>query len=373
MSIMKQPTIASCDTHTMGDSLHGYLGMKIDRDILLQDWASILIIGCHDRSTRTLRSKTEKTDKPFNWQRPTMHVADEQSLEILCFPGVDYVEHYAAIVATYLSLNGRQAQAGVVRYVRPDPHASMALLLQSNLAGMGDVDVVVVGYVHGLSPGPWVGSTSADDLFGWKFLDNTENHRVALLGCRVSFWGDIAGNLIRALAILNKTRCVLYIGKLGTIRPELEPNRWLATGSCSEIHGETVTWENVLDEVTKTQDLVVKGKHFSLSTVLDESQEWLEAHEGQFDFVDPDIGHMGIAAKECGVSYGYLHIISDNLAKKYAYDLSNERLQKVQMNRKRLIQGMKEVLAEFFASWTGKAGTITQGDQSRSLFDYSSW
>ncbi|CBF79240.1 predicted protein [Aspergillus nidulans FGSC A4] len=107
-------------------------------------------------------------------------------------------------------------------------------------------------------------------------------------------------------------------------------------------------WPNVLDEVTKTRDLVVKGKHFSLSTVLDKSQEWLKAHGGQFDFVDSDNGHMGIAAKECGVRYGYLHIISDNLAKKYAYELSNERLQKVQMGRKRLIREMKEVLVEFF-------------------------
>ncbi|KAL6239643.1 hypothetical protein BDW75DRAFT_197945 [Aspergillus navahoensis] len=373
MSITKQPTIASCGTHTMGDSLHGYLEMKIDREILLQDWTSILVIGCHDRSTRTLRSKTEKTDKPFNWQRPTMYVAGEQRLEILCFPGVDYVEHYAAVVATYLSLHGKQAQAEVVRYMHPDPRASLTLLLQSNLSRMGNVDVVVVGYVHGLSPGPWAGDGSADELFGWKILDHTENHRVALLGCRVSFWGDIAGNLIRALAVLNKTRCVLYIGKLGTIRPALEPNRWLATGSCSEIHGETVTWENVLDEVTKTRDLVVRGKHFSLSTVLDESREWLHAHQGQFDFVDPDIGHMGIAAKECGVGYGYLHIISDNLAKKYAYDLSNERLQRVRMDRKRLIREMKEVLAEFFAGWAWKASTARPRSPSCSLLDSSTW
>ncbi|KAL2862645.1 uncharacterized protein BJX67DRAFT_385452 [Aspergillus lucknowensis] len=339
----------------MGNSLHGYLGIKIDRDILLQDWNEILVKGCHNRTSRTLRSRTEKTDKPFNFQRPTMHLAAEGKLEILCFPGVDYVEHYAAIVATYLSISGKQAQAEVVRYIPPNPRDSMELLLESNLANMGDVDVVVVGYVHGLSSGPWIGGERADDLFAWKFLDQTsterQDHRVALLGCRVSFWGDIAGNLVRVLAKLNKTKCVLYIGKLGTIRPEIEPNKWLATGSCSEIRGQTVTWKNVLGDVTKNRDMIIQGKHFSLPTVLDESRQWLQDHRGQFDFVDPDIGHMGSAANECGVGYGYLHIISDNLAKKYAYDLSNERLQRVQSDRRRLIAEMKEVLAGFFESW----------------------
>lgn len=385
MSITKQPTIASCDTHTMGSSLHDYLAMKIDRDILLQDWSSILVKGCHDRSAQTLCAKTEKTDKPFNFQRPTMHLdrtdKKKPKLEVLCFPGIDYVEHYAAIVATFLALNGKQTVAQVVRYTPPDAQTSMVLLLSSNLANMGDVEVVVVGYVHGLSAGSWVGGDSADDIFAWKFLDQkpsgsqSQARRVALLGCRVSFWGDIAGNLVRALYTLNKTKCILYIGKLGTIRPELEPNQWLASGSCSEIRGQTVTWKNVLDEATRSRDMIIQGKHFSLSTVLNESYQWLQDHEGQFDFVDPDIGHMGTAANECGVAYGYLHIISDNLARKYAYDLSNERLQKVQNDRGRLIGEIKHVLAGFFERWiSDKEGAPSnQGMEAGSLLDSSLW
>ncbi|KAL4900317.1 hypothetical protein BDW74DRAFT_182864 [Aspergillus multicolor] len=277
----------------------------------------------------------------------------------------------------------------------------MALLLRSNLARMGAVDVVVVGYVHGLNAGPWEGGDGADDLFAWRLLDldldrpressgtgglsqhqHQHQHqgrvrvrRVALLGCRVSFWGDIAGNLVRALHTLNKAQCVLYIGKLGSIRPELEPNQWLATGSCSEIGGQTVTWKNVLEEATRSRDMIVQGKHFSLSTVLKESHQWLQEHEGQFDFVDPDIGHMGTAANECGVAYGYLHIISDNLARKYAYDLSNERLQKVRNDRGRLLGEIKEVLAGFFERWiSDKEGLPShQGKHAGSLLDPSLW
>ncbi len=91
---------------------------------------------------------------------------------------------------------------------------------------MGAVDIVVVGYVYGLkrwTRGPWEGSSS-DKLFSWKTTTSKRGYRIAILGCRVSFWGDVAGNMVRALQMLNGARCVLYVGKLGSLRAEHVPN-----------------------------------------------------------------------------------------------------------------------------------------------------
>ena len=76
---------------------------------------------------------------------------------------------------------------------------------------MGAVDIVVVGYVHGLdrwTSGPWEG-TNSDKLFYWKKITSRKGHAVVFLGCRVSFWGDVAGNMVRALQQLNGARNVL--------------------------------------------------------------------------------------------------------------------------------------------------------------------
>ncbi len=108
---------------------------------------------------------------------------------------------------------------------------------------MGAVDIVVVGYVYGLkrwTRGPWEGSSS-DKLFSWKTTTSKRGYRIAFLGCRVSFWGDVAGNMVRALQMLNGARCVLYVGKLGSLRAEHVPNQWLATGCQSVVRNELVT------------------------------------------------------------------------------------------------------------------------------------
>ncbi|KAI4252416.1 MAG: hypothetical protein L6R42_007975, partial [Xanthoria sp. 1 TBL-2021] len=63
------------------------------------------------------------------------------------------------------------------------------------------------------------------------------------------------------------------------------------------------------------------------------------------------IGHMAQASVEGGTEFGYLHIISDNLARKYAFDLSNERLRDVVGDRKKLVGQIEEILSGFFDEW----------------------
>ena len=49
-------------------------------------------------------------------------------------------------------------------------------------------------------------------------------------------------------------------------------------------------------------------------SVLLEDRTWLAGQAGN-RFVDPEIGHMGQAARAAGIEFGFLHIISNNLAR----------------------------------------------------------
>lgn len=350
---VRKPTIASMETHTMGQSLSEYLRMKVHPLIHKTHWSQIKVKGEHQRDPSVVRiSSLEKKDKPFNWQRPTASVVGTKTLQLYCFPGIDYVQHYAAILATYLSL--KKGQQDVVEYTLPSQHECLEPLLSSNLAEMGAVDIIVVGYVHGLerwTRGPWEGNSSSK-LFSWKKTTSRRGYRIAFLGCRVSFWGDVAGNMVRALQRLNGARCVLYVGKLGSLRANHVPNHWLATGCQSVVRNELVTWANPLETQLERSPSVAFGVHCTLGSVLDETKEWMLAAEKQYDFVDPEIGHMAKASLEGGTEFGYIHIISDNLARKYIHDLSNERLADVLQDRKRLVSEIQDILGRFFDHWS---------------------
>ena len=336
----------------MGQSLTEYLRMKVHPLIQDTHWSRINVIGEHQRDPSVVRISLEKTDKPFNWQRPTASVVDTNTLQLHVFPGIDYVEHYAAILATYLSME--KGQQDVVKYTLPSQDECLEPFVSSNLAEMGAVDIIVVGYVHFLerwTRGPWEGESSSK-LFSWKKTTSRRGYRIAFLGCRICFWGDIGGNMVRALQKVNGARCVLYVGKLGSLRADHVPNHSLATGWQSVVRNELVTWANPLEPHLERSPSIAFGVHCSLGSVLDETKEWLLTSEKRFDFVDPEIGHMAKASVEGGTEFGYLHIISDNLARKYLHDLSNERLTDVVQDRKRLFSEIQDVLGGFFDHWS---------------------
>ncbi|CAF9920083.1 hypothetical protein IMSHALPRED_004811 [Imshaugia aleurites] len=337
----------------MGSSLTEYLRIKVHPSIQNKVWSRIVVEGIHERNiSKAYVSPIEKRDKPFNWQRPTTSVIGPQTLRLQCFPGVDYVKHYAAITATYLSLKGETPDS--VYYTLPSETECLQPLLHSNLREMGRVDIVIVGYVQGFERWahiPWEGDDS-NELFAWKKISSPKGHCIAFLGCRVSFWGDISGNVVRALQTLNGAKCVLYVGKLGSLRAEHSPNQWLATGCQSLVRNRLITWTNPLEHLVHDLPSVVRGVHCTLGSVLDETKEWLRETEKKYDFVDPEIGHMGKASLEGGTEFGYLHIISDNLAMKYIHDLSNERLKAVLHGRKRLVGEIENVLSRFFDQWS---------------------
>src|SRR5262245_44950317 len=107
-------TIAFCNTsiifdpyeHTMENSLYGYLALKINERIQEKEYTNIWVIGDDSREESDV-SRYEKRDKMFNWQRPTAKIIGHD-LYIKCFPGRDYVRHYAAIIATYHAINHKR-------------------------------------------------------------------------------------------------------------------------------------------------------------------------------------------------------------------------------------------------------------------------
>ncbi|KAF8440108.1 hypothetical protein BGX38DRAFT_1273167 [Terfezia claveryi] len=356
-----KPTIADPETHTMGHSLERYLQIKVHPEAVHKEkvWEEILVHGLHSRWGSSKISPLEKKDKPFNWQRPTARMdGDSRKLALQCFPGVDYVKHYASIVATYLSLRG--GDPGSVSYTIPTTEECISPILLSNLREMGPVDVVVMGYVHALDqfirPNVWQygmhSNNPKGELFGWQIVTvPASGRKVAFLGCRVSFWGDISGYIVRLLKTLNKANEVIYVGKLGSLDPAHIPNMFIATGSSSQLGGlGAIRWQNVLEPFVEDSPRVVYGEHHTIPSVLDETKEWFEAKREKYSFVDPEIGHIASAAVESGMKFGYLHIISDNLGRKYEFDLSNERKKGVLNARTDMIREIQRILLKYFES-----------------------
>lgn len=127
----------------MGQSLSEYLRMKVHPHIHNNHWSRIVVKGEHQRDPSVVCISSIEKDKSFNWQRPTASVVGSKTLQLHCFPDVDYVQHYAAIIATYISL--KSGQQDIVQYTLPSQHEGLEPLLSSNLAEMGAVDVIVVG------------------------------------------------------------------------------------------------------------------------------------------------------------------------------------------------------------------------------------
>jgi len=146
----------------------------------------------------------------------------------------------------------------------------------------------------------------------------------------------------------------MYVGKLGSLQEDHAPNCVLAVGHTSRVYGEEVIWDNWLEPLVTGHDNVVSGRHYTLGSVLDESKSWFLEQSSKFEWVDPEIGHVAAAALEVDVSFAYLHIVSDNLARHYKHDLSNERESEVIRNRTAILTQIDEILERAFAHWDSK-------------------
>lgn len=322
------------ERHTMSsDSLLRYLRIKVHHLIQDQDWNSIHVVGGYDRSA--VVSRFEKTGKLFNTERPTAETRG-RDLIIKAFPGADYVHHYALIIATYLAMTGRVCPT--VTYQPPGEEECRAAVDRLTLDLDGDLVIVGWGLQH-LAPADGVWTRGP----GYAWLRTTiAGRRVTYLGFAHSIWGDVAGRVVARLAALGAGD-VVYVGKVGALHPDIEPNTLLATGNISLVGGALVTWPDFFGQFAASQPGVHTGLHATSPSILLEDRDWLAKH-AEYAFVDPEIGPMGTAARQAGIAFGYLHVISNNLARHYPADLSNERHHEVMKRRANLVDRIRGII-----------------------------
>ncbi|KXJ87158.1 hypothetical protein Micbo1qcDRAFT_190356 [Microdochium bolleyi] len=344
---------ATTENHTMGGSLHRYLEIKVHQEVLERAYNEIVVQGCYARySARSIAFVGEKRDKPFNWERPTARV-EGNKLVIECFPGYDHIEHYAEIIACYLSIQQRirpdrpLTPSSKVSFVPASCSDTQLALQATNLPDFpgSAVHTVVLGSVWHLPRLTGTLNWQGDGPWQWIIRDFGDR-RVAFLGFRPAFWGDISGEVVHWLASKLRIKEVIYLGKLGALKPDVAPNQWLATGQRSLVHGRWVEWESTLNPSVKLQGRgsVIIGAHTTLGSVLHETKSWHAGVVNEVDFVDPEIGMMAQAAVRSGIQYNYLHMVTDNLGKKYDEDLSNERKEKVLSRRAVLHEIVEDVI-----------------------------
>lgn len=85
----------------------------------------------------------------------------------------------------------------------------------------------------------------------------------------------------------------------------------------------------------------------TLSSVLHEPKDWLAMLPSLIDFIDPEVAQGPV---KDGIRFGYLHLISDNVAEKYGKDSSKERVRNVLVRRSRLYEPVQKVLEHHLSS-----------------------
>lgn len=325
------------DNHTMGASLQQYMEMKIHPLINECGYTRIVVQGKFDRTYGI--SDKEKSGKLFNYIRPTAKI-ENSVLYLNCFPGFDYIFHYGNIVKSYISLIDREVD---VTHILPSEKDCWEMISKSELKAIPKVDTIIMGYVEGLEgisgERVWHGTGN----FLWKKVYLASGQGI-LLGCKHTYWGEIAGRIVKVLGE-NGAKRIIYSGKLGTLNPNLAPNQIVATGNTSILpNGKVISWNNLFGGITDFQ--VASGIHITVPSVLQETKIWHNKNKDHVDFVDPEIGHMALAAYESGIEFSYFHIISDNLSRKFEVDLSNERRLDVIEHRKKLCRKIGAIIKQ---------------------------
>lgn len=316
-------------THTMGAALERYVLPKVP-DWVLEDGRPVEVVP----AASIPELADGKGNKLFNWRRPAFVAADEV-LRCRVTPGTAYVLHYGHLVATAATMRGK----AVAVTVAPPTTEEARDFIRQTLPPLPPADAVAVGYVERLRLGnaeevPWLTSPG----WGWKLV-HVGHKRVVLLGCEFSFWGDIAGHVVAELLDRQVTDWVLYVGKLGTMNARVRPNRMLATGTESLINDRPVHWHGRLADDLPDNDGVLRGaRHVTVDSVVEETKGWFDRYGVMHDLVDPEIGHMGAAARDADATFDYLHLVTDCLAADYGVGLYDERSRKIMSRRIKLME-----------------------------------
>jgi hypothetical protein len=311
------------EKHTMSsEKLLKYCESKIHPLLKNLESKKIVIVPEYDRSKD--KSSSEKVDKRFNWKRPTADVQKDVGY-LYIFPGEAYIRHYKKIYEQVgYSVEVKDLNTDIIR-------SEISKVFPNDFP---HVDTVILGYVEPLaSTGTWEG----DGDIQWK-LQSIKGELVAFVGVKFSYWGDIIYYVTEKFS--NYCSKILYIGKLGSLNEDDEPNKTLATGNVSSVNGEMIEWENIFED----SPLVVKGKHLTVPSVLDETHEWFIQNNKEYRFVDPELGWIAKASRDFNLKFSYLHLITDNLHANFLEDLTTEREDSVLKKRYQYVGIIRSIL-----------------------------
>lgn len=331
-------------SHTMGHLLPKYVLPKLPPREVLEE-AQVVSIE-YSSNIEDFISFGKSGHKKFNWRRPQF-IHEGNHLRCIMPPGADYSYHYiqlfetaAKFYRTHLSIRSQHPTFGQgLEFVRS--------LVRDEIK---PADVVILGYVEHLfvhSDLTW----EVQNGVGYRTF-SIGDFEILLIGFELSYWGDIGGHLVRVLAEKNVSDWVIYVGKLGALDQSVIPNRTVATGNISLLEGREISWKSRLNvdlSSVETDICLLTGQtHATEPSTLDESVEWLKEFSLRADLVDPEIGRMAVAAEESGITFDYLHIVSDNLAGGYEQGLFEEHFGEVKSSRRECLKLIESILAQSF-------------------------
>lgn len=330
--------------HTMIESrLKKYCESKIHSEFIGKKINKIKIIPEYRRECSV--SETEKQDKLFNYKRPTAKVEDGIGY-LYVFPGKDYVDHYAKI---YTKL-GYLVEAK--EPTKENIRQSIEKIFPKNFPKL---DTVILGYVE-----PLVNNTNweGDGDIKWQ-IQSIKGELVGFVGVKFSYWGDIIYYLSEKLSEYSNK--LIYIGKLGSLDKNDEPNKVIATGNNSILNGEEIIWDNIFE----SEQLISQGRHITVGSVLDETSEWFNLNKNTYRFVDLEIGWIAKACQDNNIEFSYLHLVTDNLNSNYSEDLTNEREAEVLKKRYQYIGIIKSIIWNVIGHNDSLMASVLKAQQSR--------
>lgn len=330
-----QYILKSVNDHTMGNSLKKYLSSKVHNLFINPPDKEIIVRGVYNRSDAVI-FKDEKSDKMFNWRRPTVSV-EHNKYYLNVFPGTDYVLHYYILLQNYYSLNNYKMPKITMEKV--EKKTIDTAINETNFNSIPKADIVVLGKVDTL-----VQNFIGEGEFKWV-SQNINNKKILYLGCEFSLWGDIGAELIRLLATSKGVKQVIYVGETGTLKKNITPNDFLATGNISFVNGRDIEWDNIFDDLVEYGNIVV-GKQCHVGSVLLEKIDWFKKNKDYCYFADTDTGKMALACDKNKIKFSYIHVITNNLNHNYEEDLSNGGSFNISEKRKKLFEEIRKIFVK---------------------------
>lgn len=357
--------------HTMTSSLNSYVEQKLPSDLL--DYIAVKRIktcveGGHLRNTRYHSSLI---DLDFSYNARVKSINQIRArwcysrdgdggavVRVIVQSGYDYTRHVASLILHALKLRTSNAEDLLSTTFYVTDEIKLSALGALNSFSFPTDGCIIIGLADVLSetlkPNPE--KIFDDELITlWRMSKN-----ILLFGFKISFWGRLAGRIVRALCTKIAPREVIYFGKLGTLtHPShiynkiFSPERYVAYDATRQ-----TTPVIALDNGLRAKfPEIVSGLHASVPTILEEtfSQEQqlrligVTTIDNEISFIAREIQRINIGFGK-SIIYTPIHYATDYLrastewSLKVRHDLSNNRSTLAKFQKHQLHEAISELI-----------------------------